>query len=61
MSWLREVFGVSKPVIGMVHLPALPGSPLYDAARGMEGILERARQDLHALQTGGGRRGDVLQ
>ncbi|WP_299288429.1 BtpA/SgcQ family protein [Thermoflexus sp.] len=53
MSWLREVFGVSKPVIGMVHLPALPGSPLYDAARGMEGILERARQDLHALQTGG--------
>jgi len=53
MSWLREVFGVSKPVIGMVHLPALPGSPLYDAARGREGILEWARRDLHALQDGG--------
>ncbi|MCS6964040.1 BtpA/SgcQ family protein [Thermoflexus sp.] len=53
MSWLRDVFGVSKPVIGMVHLPALPGSPLYDAGKGMEGILEWARRDLHALQDGG--------
>ncbi len=53
MSWLQEVFGVSKPVIGMIHLPALPGSPLYDAEKGMEGILEWARRDLHALQEGG--------
>ncbi|HXF69214.1 MAG TPA: BtpA/SgcQ family protein [Thermoflexus sp.] len=53
MSWLQEVFGVSKPVIGMIHLPALPGSPLYDAEKGMEGVLEWARRDLHALQDGG--------
>ena len=53
MSWLQEVFGVSKPVIGMVHLPALPGAPLYDAEKGMEGILEWARRDLRALQAGG--------
>jgi membrane complex biogenesis BtpA family protein len=53
MSWLSDLFGVSRPVIGMVHLPALPGCPLYDVTTGMKGILERARRDLDALQEGG--------
>jgi len=53
MSWLSDLFGISRPVIGMVHLLALPGSPLYDATIGMKGILERARRDLDALQEGG--------
>ena len=53
MSWLSDLFGVSKPVIGMIHLPALPGSPLHDTTAGMMGILERARRDLDALQGGG--------
>jgi len=53
MSWLSDLFGVSKPVIGMIHLPALPGSPVYDAVSGMKGILEWARRDLNALQEGG--------
>lgn len=49
----RRVFGSKKPVIAMVHLGALPGSPLHDAGRGVGGILDSARADLHALQTAG--------
>jgi uncharacterized protein len=49
----RRVFGSGKPVIAMVHLGALPGSPFHDAAKGVGGILEGARQDLAALQGAG--------
>ena len=35
-SWLTELTGKPKSIIGMVHLPALPGMPLYDAAGGCE-------------------------
>ena len=34
----------------MVHLGALPGSPLYDTKTGINGLIESARSDLHALQ-----------
>ena len=49
----RRVFGDRKPVIAMVHLGALPGSPLHDAAAGVEGIIAAARKDLLALQAAG--------
>ncbi len=49
----RRVFGPGKPVIAMVHLGALPGAPLFDDARGVDGILEDARADLRALQAAG--------
>ncbi|MEO8668871.1 MAG: BtpA/SgcQ family protein [Bauldia sp.] len=49
----RRVFGEGKPVIAMVHLGALPGSPLHDAETGVEGILAGARKDLLALQAAG--------
>jgi len=49
----KTVFGDNKPVIGMVHLGALPGSPLYDAERGIEGLVEAAHRDLDALQRAG--------
>jgi len=42
---------VPTPVIGMVHLPALPGAPGYDGDR--EAIRERARQDATRLAKGG--------
>jgi len=42
-----------KAVIGMVHLGALPGSPLFDAARGIDGVIEAAAADLERLQAGG--------
>lgn len=46
----RAVFGVEKPVIAMVHLGALPGSPLYDPA---VDLVAAARADLQALQAAG--------
>ena len=53
MSWLNDVFGVQRPVIGMCHLSALPGDPEFDSAGGMKAVVERAARDLQALQTGG--------
>jgi membrane complex biogenesis BtpA family protein len=52
-SWLTELTGKPKSIIGMVHLPALPGSPLYDAAGGMAAIRDWTKRDLEALQRGG--------
>ena len=49
----RSVFGPRKPVIGMVHLGALPGSPLYDSQAGLAELVESAAQDLDALQQAG--------
>jgi len=53
MNWIKDVFGVNKPVIAMVHLEALPGDPAYDAQKGMEWIVDRAKEDIQALQAGG--------
>jgi membrane complex biogenesis BtpA family protein len=53
MGNFKRVFGGGKPVIAMVHLGALPGSPLYDADRGLAGLVEAAGQDLAALQAAG--------
>jgi len=53
MTWLRDVFGKEKVAIGMVHLPALPGAPLYDASTGIAGIRDSAAADLEALQAAG--------
>jgi membrane complex biogenesis BtpA family protein len=50
---LKETFGSHKPVIGMVHLRALPGSPLYDAKAGMSAIIDAAAADIERLQKGG--------
>lgn len=50
---LRDLLKQTKPVIAMVHLPPLPGSPLYDAGRGMERIVDSMLKDLEALQNGG--------
>ena len=53
MSWLETLFGTTKPVIAMVHLPALPGTPLYAGKDGMDTVVEQVRQDLRCLQAGG--------
>lgn len=50
---LKETFGSAKPIIAMVHLPPLPGSPLYDRAGGMDKIIDAAARDIEALQQGG--------
>jgi len=48
---LKEMFGVEKPIIGMVHLWPLPGAPGYDFY-GMETIVEHALRDAEALIEG---------
>ena len=53
MSWLKDVFGVAKPIIAMCHLEPLPGDPGYKFDKGLDGILESARRNLRALQEGG--------
>jgi membrane complex biogenesis BtpA family protein len=53
MSWIEEMFGVQKPIIAMCHLHALPGDPGYDPGPGIPWLIEKARQDLAALQNGG--------
>ena len=50
---LQKLFGVSKPVIAMAHLPALPGTPRYEASVGVDGIVERVRTDVRHLLAGG--------
>lgn len=45
----RDLFGERKPVIAMAHLPALPGSALYDEQRGVDGIVESVRADVEIL------------
>ena len=51
--WMKELFGTDKPVIGMMHLMAMPTDPKYDLEGGMQKVIDRARADLHALQNGG--------
>lgn len=53
MTWLRETFGVDKPIIGMCHLPALPGDPAYVAGAGVDPLVRHARKEIAALQEGG--------
>jgi membrane complex biogenesis BtpA family protein len=49
----HELFGgVSKPIIGMVHLKPLPGSPLYEGG-GLLPVIERALKDAESLAEGG--------
>jgi membrane complex biogenesis BtpA family protein len=49
----RRVFGPGKPVIAMVHFGALPGSPLHDAAGGLDALIDGVTKDLDALQSAG--------
>lgn len=51
--WTRAAFQqrLNPPLIGMVHLPPLPGAP--DHAGGMGAVVEAAVADLDALYRGG--------
>ncbi len=53
MSWLKEVIGTEKAIIAMCHMQAMPGDPYYDREKGMKLVIEKAKQDLEALQEGG--------
>jgi membrane complex biogenesis BtpA family protein len=49
---LVDLFGVDKPILGMVHLWPLPGAPGY-SGYGMDTVLDQARRDAEALLEGG--------
>lgn len=49
----NEVFKGKKPIIGMVHVKALPGTPLYDQKGGMQKILDLAMNDVEILNDAG--------
>ncbi|MGZ4523372.1 MAG: BtpA/SgcQ family protein [Mycobacteriaceae bacterium] len=50
MSRFGSIFpSVAKPLIAMVHVGALPGTPLYDREAGMGGIIAAVRRDLEVL------------
>lgn len=49
---LVDLFGVPKPVIGMIHLWPLPGSPGYNGY-GMQTIIDHALRDAEAMVRGG--------
>ena len=50
MSRFRALFGEGKPIIGVIHLPALPGCA---GSPGLDAVLERAARDVAALERGG--------
>jgi hypothetical protein len=49
---LAEIFGVKKPIVGMVHLWPMPGAPGY-TGYGVDAIIEAAIRDARALEEGG--------
>lgn len=51
MSWSENVFHTKKPIIGLLHLPSLPGDPFYGGD--MKEVVRRATEDLISLQDGG--------
>jgi hypothetical protein len=50
---IETTFGSTRPIIAMIHLPPLPGSPLYDPKGGMQKIVDSCAKDIEALQAGG--------
>jgi membrane complex biogenesis BtpA family protein len=49
---LANLFGVVKPMIGMIHLKPLPGSPHFKGGS-LESVLDFALRDAEALRSGG--------
>lgn len=53
MTLPEALFGVPRPIVVMVHLLPLPGSPLHDEEGGLDAVLERAVAEARAAQEGG--------
>ncbi|NPV69210.1 MAG: BtpA/SgcQ family protein [Firmicutes bacterium] len=48
-----KVFGTEKPIIGLVHLPPLPGAPKFEAGTRMKDLVKTAVKDAKALKEAG--------
>ena len=53
MALLPHWSNVAKPIIGMLHLPPLPGAPRFAASATIEHIREGMIRDADALASGG--------
>src|SRR3972149_1760794 len=49
MARFERLFGSKKAIVGVIHLPPLPG---YPASPGIEKVIEKALSDLEALEAG---------
>ena len=52
-TWMTGIFGEKKPVIGLVHIRALPGTACYQKDQGLPEVAARARRDYDNLVKGG--------
>ena len=50
MERFRQLFPRRKPIIGVIHLPPLPG---YPSSPGLDTVIEKALRDQYALELGG--------
>jgi len=50
---LEKIVNVKKPAFGMVHFPALPGTPMFDTAGGFRRVRDIALKDAEALSEAG--------
>jgi len=51
-DWFKQLFKKSKPIIAMVHIPALPGTPRYDRRGGVQHLIDWVRRDVEHLVEG---------
>jgi predicted TIM-barrel enzyme len=46
MSKFKKIFpNTAKPLIAMAHVPPLPGTPLYDEKKGVQGLIDHVQRD----------------
>ncbi|MEI6053386.1 MAG: BtpA/SgcQ family protein, partial [Opitutaceae bacterium] len=54
MSRFTTIFPkAKKPLIAMAHVPPLPGTPLYDATKGIQGLIDHVKRDTEELLKAG--------
>ncbi|MDO8645097.1 MAG: BtpA/SgcQ family protein [Candidatus Planktophila sp.] len=54
MSRFKTIFpNVNKPLIAMAHVPPLPGTPLFDASKGVQGLIDHVKRDTELLLEAG--------
>jgi len=44
---------IEKPLIAMAHVPPLPGTPLFDSAKGVQGLIDHVKRDTELLLEAG--------
>ena len=54
ISRFAQIFNnIDKPLIAMVHVPPLPGTPLYDEKAGVQGLVDSVERDVSVLLDAG--------